>query len=86
MEDQKFGFSLASGAAADAVHKVLAHPELELVGLHCHLGSQVTRPQAFEVAARRLIGLMAAVQNRHGVALAELNLGGGHAVPYVAGR
>jgi diaminopimelate decarboxylase len=85
VEDQKFGFSLASGAAADAVRKVLAHPELELAGLHCHLGSQLTRPQAYELAARRLIRLMAAVRERHGVALAELNLGGGHAVPYVAG-
>ena len=84
VEDQKFGFSLASGAAADAIRKVLAHPELELVGLHCHLGSQLTRPQGYELAARRLIRLMAAVRERHGVALAELNLGGGHAVPYVA--
>ena len=85
MEDQKFGFSLASGAAADAVRKVLAHPELELVGLHCHLGSQLTQTQAYELATARLVRLMAAVRNRYGLALAELNLGGGHAVPYVAG-
>jgi diaminopimelate decarboxylase len=85
VEDQKFGFSLVSGAAADAVRKVLAHPELELVGLHCHLGSQITGPAAYELAAARLVRLMAAVRHRYGVALAELNLGGGHAVPYVAG-
>ncbi len=85
VEDQKFGFSLGSGAAADAVHRVLAHPELKLAGLHCHLGSQLTSLVAYEVAARKLIGLMAAVRDRSGIALAELNLGGGHAVPYVAG-
>ena len=85
VEDQKFGFSVTSGAAADAVRKVFTHPELELVGLHCHLGSQITRPQAYELAAARLVRLMAAVRSRHGVTLAELNLGGGHAVPYVAG-
>jgi diaminopimelate decarboxylase len=85
VEDQKFGFSLSSGAAADAVRRVLTHPELEFVGLHSHLGSQITHLSAFEVAARRLIGLMADVRERHGLALAELNLGGGHAVPYVAG-
>jgi diaminopimelate decarboxylase len=85
IEDQKFGFSLSSGAAADAVHRVLTHPELELAGLHCHLGSQITHLPAFEVAARRLIGLMADVRDRHGIALAELNLGGGHAVPYAPG-
>lgn len=72
-------------AYADAVRKVFTHPELELVGLHCHLGSQITRPQAYELAARRLVRLMAAVRNRYGVTLAELNLGGGHAVPYLAG-
>ena len=85
VEDQKFGFSLSSGAAADAVDRVLAHPELTLAGLHCHLGSQLTDAAAYEVAARKLIGLMAAVRDRTGTAMAELNLGGGHAVPYVAG-
>ncbi len=82
VENQKFGFSLSTGAAADAVRRILAQPELELAGLHCHLGSQITRPEAFEVAARRLVGLMAAVHAEHGVTLPELNLGGGHGVPY----
>ena len=82
VEDQKFGFSLSTGAAADAVRRILAQPELELAGLHCHLGSQITRPEAFEAAACRLAGLMAAVHAEHGVTLPELNLGGGHGVPY----
>jgi diaminopimelate decarboxylase len=85
VEDQKFGFSLSSGAAADAAQQVLAHPELELCGLHCHLGSQLTDVLAYETAARKLLGLMAAVRARSGLLLTELNLGGGHAVPYVAG-
>ena len=82
-DGQKFGFSLSSGAAADAVQRVLTHPELALTGLHCHLGSQITGLSGYEVAARKLIGLMAAVRDRHGIVLTELNLGGGHAVPYV---
>jgi diaminopimelate decarboxylase len=85
VEDQKFGFSLSCGAAADAVQRVLAHPELELAGLHCHLGSQLTEVTAYETAARKLTGFMAAARDRHGVVLTELNLGGGHAVPYVEG-
>jgi diaminopimelate decarboxylase len=85
VEDQKFGFSLSSGAAAEAIHRVLAHPELDLVGLHCHLGSQLTEVPAYEAAARKLLGLMAQVRAHHGAVLEELNLGGGHAVPYVAG-
>ncbi len=85
VEDQKFGFSLRSGAAADAVRRVLSHPELTLTGLHCHLGSQLTELSAYETAARRLLGLMAAVRDHTGVTLTELNLGGGHAVPYLDG-
>jgi diaminopimelate decarboxylase len=85
VEDQKFGFSLRSGAAADAVRRVLSHPELTLTGLHCHLGSQLTELSAYETAARRLLGLMAAVRDHTGVTLTELNLGGGHAVPYLEG-
>lgn len=51
VEDQKFGFSLSSGAAAEAVRRVLARPAFELAGLHCHLGSQITRVACFEEAA-----------------------------------
>ena len=85
VEDQKFGFSLRSAAAADAAHRVLAHPELKLIGLHCHLGSQLTDLTAYEAAARRLTGLMAALRDTHGIVLEELNMGGGHAVPYAPG-
>ena len=85
LEDQKFGFSQRSGAAADAAHRVLAPPELELIGLHCHLGSQLTDLTAYETAARKLIWLMAALRDTRGIVLEELNMGGGHAVPYVAG-
>ena len=82
VEDQKFGLSLSSGTAADAARRILAQPELELAGLHCHLGSQITEMEAFEVAARRLVGLMAAIYAEHGVILPEFNIGGGHGVPY----
>lgn len=85
ISDQKFGFTLAGGHAADAVRRALAHPILDLVGLHCHIGSQVTDPALYGEAIHRLIAAMADIRARHGVILTELNLGGGHAVPYVAG-
>ncbi|MCP2303589.1 diaminopimelate decarboxylase [Actinokineospora globicatena] len=86
VEDQKFGFSLASGAALEAVRCVLEQPGLRLAGLHCHIGSQVRRVAAYEEAVRRMVGLIAAVRSSHGVEVAELDLGGGFAVPYLPGE
>jgi diaminopimelate decarboxylase len=84
-DDQRSGFSLRSGAAADAVRRVLSHPELTLIGLRCQLASLPTELSDYETAAREILGLMAAVRDHTGVTLTELNLGGGHAVPYLAG-
>jgi diaminopimelate decarboxylase len=81
-EDQKFGFSLAGGPAAEAVAAVLAEPSLELLGLHSHIGSQIFDTSAFEVAARRTLGLHAAIRTEHGVELPELDLGGGYGIAY----
>ncbi len=83
-EDQKFGFSLASGAAARAIDLVLGQPSLELVGIHSHIGSQIFDTSGFEVAAHRAVGLLADVRERHGLELPELNLGGGLGIAYVA--
>ena len=83
-EDQKFGLSLASGVAAEAVALVLASPSLELRGLHSHIGSQIFDTQGFEVAARRLLGLHASVERNHGVVLPELDLGGGYGIAYTS--
>lgn len=81
-EDQKFGVSLATGEAARAVAAVLARPELELRGLHSHIGSQIFDVEGFEVAARRLVRLHATVQREHGVRLPEMDLGGGFGMAY----
>ncbi len=81
-EDQKFGFSLSSGAAAEAVRRVLKHPSLELVGLHSHIGSQIFDTSGFEVSAHRLVGLLTQIRDEHGVQLPELDLGGGLGIAY----
>jgi diaminopimelate decarboxylase len=81
-EDQKFGLSLADGDAALAVARALARPELELRGLHSHIGSQIFDVQGFEVAARRVLGLHAQVATEHGVVLPELDIGGGFGIAY----
>jgi diaminopimelate decarboxylase len=83
--DQKFGFTRAGGQAASAVKRILDQPSLDLVGLHCHLGSQVSDAALYGDAIRRMIAVMAEVRDRHRVVLTELNVGGGHAIPYTSG-
>jgi diaminopimelate decarboxylase len=84
-EDQKFGFSLANGQAAEAVSRIVALGDtLELLGLHSHIGSQIFDTSGFEVSARRLIGLHAEVARVHGIHLPELDLGGGYGIAYTS--
>ncbi len=79
--DRKFGFALAGGQAAGAVKRVLDQPCLDLVGLHCQLGSQLTDPGLYGEAIRQMVAVMADVREGHQIVLTELNLGGGYAVP-----
>jgi diaminopimelate decarboxylase len=84
-DDQKFGFSLASGAADEAVRRVLGHEALEFAGLHSHIGSQIYDTSGFEVAAHRVLELAARIRDAHGIGIGELNLGGGFGIAYVPG-
>ncbi|MEV5979438.1 diaminopimelate decarboxylase [Streptomyces sp. NPDC052114] len=85
-DDQKFGLSLTDGSAQHAIARILGQPSLELVGLHCHLGSQITTEKPFLCAVRRMVGLMARIKEQHGVTLPELDLGGGHGIAYRPGE
>ena len=84
-EDVKFGFSIASGAAWTAVEAVAQRPELELRGVHCHIGSQIFGSEAHEIATDRLMAFMAKYRDVYGTELPELDLGGGFGIAYVAG-
>jgi diaminopimelate decarboxylase len=79
-EDSKFGFSVASGAATEAVAALELLPSVELVGVHAHIGSQVFDASSFEQAAEVLGGFFAPL------GLPELVVGGGLGVPYVNGE
>ncbi|WP_027863193.1 diaminopimelate decarboxylase [Marmoricola sp. URHB0036] len=81
-EDQKFGFSISSGDALDAVRQIRAAEGLELLGLHSHIGSQIFDSSGFEVAARRVLELHAQISSEIGVQLPELDLGGGFGIAY----
>ena len=79
-EDSKFGFSVSSGAAAEAVAALELMPGVELVGVHAHIGSQVFDASSFERAAEVLGAFFAPL------GLPELVVGGGLGVPYVNGE
>lgn len=87
-EDQKFGFSITTGDAFEAVRRVLgtaaarAGGRLRLLGLHSHIGSQIFDSSGFEVAARRVLALHARVRDELGVVMPEMDLGGGFGIAY----
>lgn len=85
-EDQKFGFSIASGAAWQAVEETSSHSSLNLVGFHSHIGSQIFISEGFEVAAARLIELLAKFRDHFDKELPELDLGGGYGIAYLPGE
>ncbi|MET9960953.1 diaminopimelate decarboxylase [Streptomyces sp. NPDC006326] len=81
-EDQKFGIAVADGSAAEAVRRALGHDSLELLGVHSHIGSQIFDMAGFEVSAKRVVQLLTAVRDEHGVELPEIDLGGGLGIAY----
>lgn len=82
-EDQKFGFSLATGDALTAAVRVIREPALHLAGLHSHIGSQIFDTAGFEAAAHRVVGLLGQIHQATGEVLEELNLGGGFGIAYL---
>ncbi|HUS61897.1 MAG TPA: diaminopimelate decarboxylase [Acidimicrobiales bacterium] len=79
-EDSKFGFSIASGAAAEAMERLARLRGVEVVGVHAHIGSQIFDLSAYDKAAEILTRFVA------GRGLRELCIGGGLGVAYVAGE
>ncbi|MFF2455081.1 diaminopimelate decarboxylase [Isoptericola sp. NPDC058082] len=93
-EDQKFGLSVNPGAldeggdppAMQALLAVARRPELHLLGIHSHIGSQILDPAGFEAAARVVLRLRAELAERTGVLVDEVDLGGGYGIAYLPGE
>jgi len=84
-EDVKFGFSIASGAALRAVKIGLLASNLEVVGVHFHIGSQIMGVEGFDLAIERTSAFIKSVKEEAGQELTEMVIGGGFAIAYVAG-
>lgn len=98
-EDQKFGLSIAAPRGSDvdsdapgdspamtALLDVVRRPELHLLGIHSHIGSQILDPTGFEVAARAVLELRADLAARTGVLVDEVDIGGGYGIAYLPGE
>lgn len=81
--DSKFGFALETGEALEAVKLALAQKSLKLLGIHCHIGSQIFDIEPFTHAAEVMVGLLGEIKRATGVTLPELNLGGGFGIKYL---
>ncbi len=82
--DSKFGMSIQTGDAETAVQRALTAPHLNLLGYHCHIGSQVFETEAYAQAVDVMIAFAAHMRDRHGYTPEEFSPGGGFAVQYVA--
>ncbi|MGP4060145.1 diaminopimelate decarboxylase [Halobacillus sp. H74] len=81
-EDSKFGFDLTSGQAEEAFMKVEDHKRIRLLGLHCHIGSQIFETSGFEMATRKLFTTLKEWKDRFEYTADVLNLGGGFGIQY----
>lgn len=81
--DSKFGFALETGEAFEAVKAAVACENVKLVGLHCHIGSQIFDIAPFEEAARVMLGFIAEIKSNLGYEIKVLNLGGGFGIKYL---
>lgn len=83
-EDSKFGFDLNNGQAEEALALALKKPFVRVLGLHCHIGSQIFETTGFILAAEKIMGKLADWHNRLAFDAKVLNLGGGFGIRYTA--
>ncbi len=80
--DSKFGVALENGEAMELLSEAAAMPHIEVVGVHCHIGSQIFDLAPFEKAAEVMMNFIGDVKDKLGLSIQELNLGGGFGIRY----
>lgn len=81
--DSKFGSAIETGQADEITAFTLQQPHVELMGFHCHVGSQVFAEDVFERAATIMLEFVAEMKTKYGYIAKQLDLGGGYGVRYV---
>lgn len=75
----RFGFNYENGQAWDALNKIMNNSRLELVGLHCHIGTFMLAPSAYAMAAHKLATLLNEIEHKYNHRIKYIDLGGGFA-------
>jgi len=78
--DSKFGFPMLKGE--EAVSQAIRAPNLNLIGLHFHIGSLIHEVTPYEQAIERVLKFAGEMKSSRGFELKELDIGGGFAIPY----
>ena len=81
--DSKFGFSLETGEALRAIEYALTFKNINILGLHCHIGSQIFDIEPFVLAAEVMLGFYNELKVKFNLNLVQLNLGGGFGIKYL---
>lgn len=81
-EDSKFGLSIKNGSAIDGVKQILSCKNLEMLGLHTHIGSQIFEDSSFIAASNIMTDFLKEIKEQLNVEFPELNMGGGFGIYY----
>lgn len=81
--DSKFGFALETGEAMDCVKLAAKTENINLVGMHCHIGSQIFDIDPFVHAAEVMMKFLSDIKAETGIVITELDLGGGFGIKYL---
>ncbi|WP_336771803.1 diaminopimelate decarboxylase [Paenibacillus sp. MMO-58] len=84
-EDSKFGFDLGNGAAKQAIQEALQLSNLEILGVHSHIGSQIFEVDGFRMAVDKVVAFAVQIRDELGLSFKVINLGGGFGIRYVEG-
>lgn len=80
--DSKFGFSVDNGDATDIIKKTAECKYVNLLGLHCHIGSQIFEEKGFVSAVKKMTAFYSEIKNSLGIEFSVINLGGGIGIWY----
>ncbi|PAK53530.1 diaminopimelate decarboxylase [Paenibacillus sp. 7541] len=83
--DSKFGFDIGNGSAFEAVKLASEQPNIQLMGIHSHIGSQIFEVEGFQMAVQRVADFASKVKSELGVVFTVVNLGGGFGIRYTEG-